>query len=129
MEPFHEAVCLRMGCRGPVQLDAEEVGEGRPEVGRELRSSVGGHVAWDPEASDPVTGECSGAGLGVDGGQRDGLWPSGEPVNYGEQVGVPLGRRKRSNKVDVDMVKPMWRDSERLQGGLDMAVHLGALAV
>ena len=29
----------------------------------------------------------------------------------------------------MDMVEPLWRDGERLQGGLDVAVHLGVLAV
>ena len=129
MELFHEAVCLRMVRHGPVYLDAEQVGERRLEVRRELWSLVGGHVARDPKASNPVAGKRAGTGLPVIGGHWDGLWPSGEPVNNGEQVSIPLGRWKRSHKVDMDIIEQLWRDGKCLQGGLDVAVHLGALTV
>ena len=38
----------------------------------------------------------------------------GEAFNAGEQIGVSSGRRERSNKINVDVVKANVRAGKRL---------------
>ena len=52
----------------------------------ELESSVRDHVGRDAESADPVVEEGAGDGVGVDGGEWDGLEPPRRPVHHGQHV-------------------------------------------
>ena len=62
----------------------------------ELESTVGDHISWDPEMADPVGEEGVGDGVGIDGGEGDGLEPPGQPLADGQQVALALALGERT---------------------------------
>ncbi len=68
MEPFNEAIGLRMegGCVDV--MDVEKCGEVGPNLGCELWARVGGNGVGKAKTGNPVSAE----GLGTDGGHGGG---------------------------------------------------------
>jgi hypothetical protein len=65
---------------------------------------------------------CTGRSRG--GRNRNSLSPTGGLVHEGENVGVSLGRWKRTNKVDVDMGKTAGRNGNGNVRRLIVEMHL-----
>ena len=71
--------------------------------------------------------ECPGDTLCCDVHQRNGFWPTREPVDASAEVSIALGRRQRPDKVDVDHVETVVRSRKGGQWRGDVPVHLGSL--
>ena len=80
--------------------------------------------------SSPAAGQ-EGGSAGFSRGIRhwNGFRSAGIPINAGEQVSVALGRRQRTNDIDMNVVKAGVRRRKGLQGGFDILVDLRLLTV
>ena len=56
-------------------------------------------------------------------GNRNDLKPAGSPVYDGQKVGVTVGRRKRSDQVDVKVREPPGRDRDVERNSPDMMLN------
>ena len=70
-------------------------GAGEGAAGK-LQSSVRDNVRRNSEAADPVGEEGIGDGVGIDGGEGDGLEPPGQPLADGQQVALALALGERT---------------------------------
>lgn len=129
VEALYHPVCFWVVGAGPDPRGAEKLGDFCPEAGLELGSSVGGDEFGYSEAGDPAADEMPSHRDGVHGGQRNCLGPSGEAVDDSQEIGVAMGRRKWSDKVDVDVQEARVRWLEAAHGWLRVALDLGTLAV
>ena len=61
--------------------DVEVKAEGSPERRDELKTWVRSDGVWYTKTSNQMMYQCSSTVFGVGGGQRNGLRPTGGPVN------------------------------------------------
>ena len=115
--------------RGHGVLGPEEVAELLPEGAGELAAAVRDDALRDAVVLDPAGDEGVGTLRCGDALEWDGNQPAGEPVNDSEQVGMALGRRQRTDDVDVQGVELASRRGEGLVGRLAVLLDLGGLAV
>ena len=96
MGPFHHPIQLGMVCSRGVDAGAHGLqGAGEGAAG-ELQSSVRDNLGQNSEAADPVGEEGVGDGVGIDGGEGDGLEPPGQPLADGQQVALALALGERT---------------------------------
>lgn len=106
MKTLHDAVGGRMvtGCAGAV--GAEDLAEGAEELRFELFSLVRRDGVRRAKARHPTGDETIGNFLCRDGLEGPNLRPASETVDGGEAVAVGASRWKRSDEVDVYVLKP-----------------------
>ncbi len=80
------------------------------------------------KTGNPSGTQGIGTGVSGRGRKRNSLNPTGGSVNDGENVGVPLRGRKRSDQVNMNVGKTTGRDRNRNRGRRDVFVNLGSLA-
>ena len=115
-----------VGGRGG-ELDAEQGGHLCPQLGCELGTTVTGQQGGYTKPGDPVVQQRCTDGWGGGVGQRNRLWPPGEPVHHRQEVGAATGVGQGSNQVNVQVGKTGVRGGKKLHRGADVAVDLGAL--
>ncbi len=100
--------------------DSQDVAEGGPQAGGELRTSVGRDDRGDAKPLYSAREKCSSAVGGGDAAERDGFWPAGGPVDYREKIGETRRLWKGSYQVDVDVLETAARHGD----GLWCQVHV-----
>ena len=111
-----------------VVVHAEENRQFPPQTRGELSPAVGHDGGRDAESGHPVVQESTGAGVGSDGGERDGLHPPGESVDHCEEIGLAFRFWERAHQVEVDGHKTGVWQGDGHQGRLGVAGHLRTLA-
>jgi hypothetical protein len=82
----------------------EEGGKVGPKRGSELGTTVRGEDERNTKVGNPGGTEGVGTGRGKRGGKgRNSLDPATGLVDHGEDVGVTLRRKKRTNEVKMDL--------------------------
>ena len=128
VDAFHHAVGLRVVGRGRDVVGANELCNGGEELTGELGASVGRDDGGGAVAANPVVDEVAGDVVGCNRAERDGFDPTGEAVDHGEDVAVPIMRGERAEKVEVDVAVASFWKGELLQLRADVAMDLRGLA-
>jgi hypothetical protein len=117
VKPFDEQVGLCMKGDGLNGRNAKEGVKIVPHIGNKLRTMVGCDGVGNAKTGNPgcTEGFCTGGYGGR--GEGSGLNPVGGAVNYGEDVGVTLGRREWTHQVIVNVGKIMGRYRNRKRNG------------
>jgi hypothetical protein len=87
VKPLHQPVGLWVVGGGLHVGDSQDVAEGGPQAGGELRTSVGRDDRGNAKPLYPAREKCCCAVGGGDAAERDGFWPAGSPVDYREKIG------------------------------------------
>lgn len=95
----------------------------------ELASFVSGDGWENSKTRDPASDECLGDSLCTDILDWNCLKPLGKALYTCEEVKVTIRRWKRSNDVNVDVVKSHIASGEGVQRGCSMAVDLFLLTL
>ncbi len=83
--------------------DGQDVAEGGPQAGGELRPSVGRDDRGDTEPLNPAREEGRCAVGSGDAAELDGFWPAGGAIDYREKIGEARRLWKGSYNVDMDV--------------------------
>lgn len=86
MHALHHAVRLRMVWRGVDSVGAGDAGERGEKPRLELCPLVRRDGQRRAKGAYPVLEECSGDGVCLLIGQRNGFWPPGKSVDYCQTV-------------------------------------------
>ena len=122
MKPLDHPIGLWVVSRRGAVLNAQQLVELLPKVGRELGPPVRSEVDGNAKPRDPVPNESSCTCLCPGIWDRNSFWPTGEPVNYCEEVGHPLADWKRPDEVDVQGREARSRRYRRDERGACVSV-------
>ena len=95
----------------------------------ELSTSVSSDGRWHTKAGDPTTDEGESHGLRGDVRHGEGFRPASEPVDTGEEIGVPPGGWERADNVDVNLTETGIWSCKCRQRGDSVTLDLGSLTV
>jgi hypothetical protein len=99
---FNHDVGMRIERKGGVVYHVEEGGKVGPKRGSELGTTVRGDSERNTKAGNPGGTEGMGTGRRRRGGKgRNSLNSASGPVDHGEDVGMTLRRKKRTNEVKM----------------------------
>ena len=79
--------------------DAQRVGEGGPQLGRELPPLVRNDGGRDPEPGHPMAQEGFGTGFGRNIRKGKCLKPAGVPIDHSQKIGTTLRFWERTDQV------------------------------
>ncbi len=128
METFKDAIgCGVEGSGGNVG-DVEEGRKIGPKGGNKLGTAVESHGMGNTKTGNPSGAKGISTGTGGRGRKRNSLDPARGPINDGENVGMTLGGRKGSYKVNMYVGKTAGRNRNRSRWGRNVFVNLGSLA-
>ena len=82
MKTFNHTVALRMEAGGLDPRDTEDKADLCPNRGHRLSTAVRGEQGRNTKLGDPGRDKSSSTGFRCDGGQQNGLRPSGGSVNH-----------------------------------------------
>jgi hypothetical protein len=106
----------------------EEGGKVGPKGGNKLGTTVVSYGMGNTKAGNPSGAKCISTGTGRRGGKGNSLDPASGSVNDGENVGVTLGGRERTDEVNMNVGKSAGRNRNRSGWRRNVLVNLGSLA-
>ena len=105
MKTFHHSVSTRVIRSGAYALDSKEVGKRGKERGFILCTTISGDCRWNTIHRDPARYEHTSDGFCRYVRNRNCLRPSGIAINTCEEITATLGWRKRTNDIEMNMIK------------------------
>ena len=128
MKTFYHSISTRVICSGAYALDSKEVGKSGKERGFKLCTAISGDCRWNTIRRDPARYEHTSDGFCGYVRNRNGFRPSDIAINTCEEITATLGWWKRTNDIEMNMIKACIGRSESSQGGDSVTVYFGTLA-